>query len=62
MQAIKDGVARIQMTWEEAYQKSKRDIEHARGLTRSLMDKGHIETPPAEMIRSALAYAIEQVK
>lgn len=62
MQAIKDGVARIQMTWEEAYQKSKRDIEHARGLTRSLMDKGHIEAPPAEMIKTALAYAIEQVK
>ncbi len=62
MQAIKDGVARIQMTWEEAYQKSKRDIEHARGLTRALMDKNHIEAPPAEMIKSALAYAIEQVK
>ena len=62
MQAIKDGVARIQMTWEEAYQKSKRDIEHARGLTRSLMDKGHIEAPPSEMIKTALAYAIEQVK
>jgi malate dehydrogenase (oxaloacetate-decarboxylating) len=62
MQAIKDGVARINMTWEQAFQKAKKDIEHARGLTRTLMDKGFIEEPPAAMIKNALAYAIEQVK
>lgn len=62
MQAIKDGVARIQMTREEAFQKAKKDIDHARGLTRSLMDNGFIEMPPMEMIQKALAYAIDQVK
>jgi len=62
MQAIKDGVARINMTWDEAFQKAKKDIDHARGLTKSLMDKGFIEPPPIEMIQKALAFAIDQVK
>jgi malate dehydrogenase (oxaloacetate-decarboxylating) len=61
MQAIKDGVARVNITWDEAFQKAKKDIEHARGLTRALMDKGFIETPPAEMIKNALKFAIGQV-
>lgn len=62
IQAIKDGVARINMTWEEAFNKAKKDIEHARGLTRSLMEKEFIESPPAEMIQNALKFAIDQVK
>ncbi len=62
MQAIKDGVARIQMTWEEAFSKSKNDIEHSRNLTRSLMDNGFIEMPPIDMIRESLEWAIHQVR
>ncbi len=62
MQAIKDGVARVDITWEGAFTKAKNDIEHARCLTRALMDKEFIETPPPDMIRKALAFAISQVK
>jgi len=61
MQAIKDGVARVTITWEEAYQKAKKDIEHARGLTRTLMEKEYILPPPAEMIKAALDFAIKSV-
>ena len=62
MQAIQDGVARVQMTREEAFQKAKNDIEYSRSLTRSLMDKGFIEMPPLEMIRKALDFAISEVQ
>ena len=62
MQAIKDGVARNTLTWDEAFQKAKKDIEHARGLTASLMNEGFIEKPPMAMIQSALEWAINQVK
>jgi malate dehydrogenase (oxaloacetate-decarboxylating) len=62
VQAIKDGVARNEMTWQEAFDKAKKDIESARCLTRSLMDKGFIEMPPIEMIRGALNWAVDQVK
>ncbi|MCX6285940.1 MAG: NADP-dependent malic enzyme [Bacteroidetes bacterium] len=62
MQAIADGVARITMTWEEAFEKAKKDIEHSRSMTRSLMDNGFIEMPPIAMIKDALSWAVEQVK
>ena len=62
MQAIKDGVARINMTWEEAFQKAKTDIEHARGLTRMLMEKEYIAPPPADMIKNALDYTIKVIR
>jgi malate dehydrogenase (oxaloacetate-decarboxylating) len=62
IQAIKDGVARNEMTWQEAFDRAKKDIESARCLTRSLMDKGFIEMPPIEMIKDALKWAVDQVK
>jgi malate dehydrogenase (oxaloacetate-decarboxylating) len=62
IQAIKDGVARINMTYEEAFQKAKKDIEYSRGLTKSMMDNGYIEKPKIEMIKAALDWAIEKVK
>ncbi len=62
MQAIKDGVARNTITWEEAFQKAKKDIEHARNLTTSLMDEGFIEKPPLSIIQTALDWAIKEVQ
>jgi len=62
MQAIKDGVARVKMTWQEAFDKAKADIDHARGLTRSMMDNGFIKMPPMEMIQSSLDWAISEIK
>jgi malate dehydrogenase (oxaloacetate-decarboxylating) len=61
MQAIKDGVARVNITWEEAFTKAQKDIECARAITRNLMDKGFIEAPPPAMIKDALKFAIDQV-
>ncbi|HNV52999.1 MAG TPA: NADP-dependent malic enzyme, partial [Tenuifilaceae bacterium] len=40
MQAIKDGVARTKMTWDEAYQMAKKDIEYSRSMAKSLHDNG----------------------
>jgi len=62
MQAIKDGVARHTLSWDEAFNKAKKDIDYARNLTRSMMDKGFIEMPPMDMIKRSLDYAIDQVK
>jgi malate dehydrogenase (oxaloacetate-decarboxylating) len=62
MQAIKDGVARKEITNEEAYQKAKTDIEYSRSLTKSLMDNGFIKTPLQEMLQKALDWAIDQIK
>jgi malate dehydrogenase (oxaloacetate-decarboxylating) len=61
MQAIKEGVARINMTWDEAFQKASKDIDYSRSLTQAMMDQGFIAPPPPDMIRNALDFAIKAV-
>ena len=61
MQAIKDGVARIEMTWEEAYNIAKRDITEARDMTDMLVEKGFIKQPEQSMLNNAIEWAIKQV-
>jgi len=60
-QAIKDGVARVELTREEAFNKAKKDIEYSRNLTHNLMENGFIGTPPQEMLLEAVDWAIKQV-
>jgi malate dehydrogenase (oxaloacetate-decarboxylating) len=62
MQAIKDGVARVTMTWQEAYDKAKTDIDYSRGLTQSMTENGFIKKPPMEMIQSSLDWAIAEIR
>ena len=62
MQAIKDGVARREVTWDEAYQIAKKDIEYSRSLTHSLCDNGFITDPPQEMLQDALEYTKKQIE
>lgn len=61
MQAIKDGVARIELSREEAYNWAKKDITYSRDLVKSMYDNGFISEPPAAMIEEALQFAIKQV-
>ena len=62
MQAVKDGVARINLSWQEAYDKAKTDIEYSRNMTKSLMDTGFIKTPEESMLQDALDKAILGVR
>ena len=62
MQAVKDGVARINLSWQEAYDKAKTDIEYSRNMTKSLMDTGFIKTPEESMLQEALDKAILEVR
>lgn len=61
MQAIKDGVARIIITKEEAFEKAKTDIDYSRRLVKKLTNEGFIKEPPVEMLDEALNWAIAQV-
>lgn len=61
MQAIKDGVARIEYTYEEVYNKAKADIEFAKTLTNKLQEEGFIKEPPLKMIEEAVEFAIKSV-
>ena len=62
MQAIKEGLARTTMTWQQAYDVAKADIKQSRELTKNLMEKGFIKEPPASLYDEALKYAIEEIK
>jgi len=62
MQAIKDGVARKEMTWQEAYDKASADITHARATTKALIESNSIAEPPQEMLDEAMQAAIDAVK
>ncbi len=61
MQAIKDGVARIQLTFEEAFSMAKKDIEYSRNLTQKLIETGFIQSPPENLIQEAVDFAIKNV-
>lgn len=62
MEAIKNGVARIKITREEAFKTTLKDIREARAIVKNLMDKGFIKRPPKRLIEEALKKAIEKVK
>ncbi|WP_010263563.1 NAD(P)-dependent malic enzyme [Treponema primitia] len=61
-QAVKEGVARLQLSWDEVYNRAKADIAAARALVDDLKKLGHIKEPPAELLETALARAIDAVK
>ncbi len=50
VQAAADGVARVRLSWQEAYAQAKADIDNARRITDLLMRKGLISEPPPEMV------------
>lgn len=62
IEAIKEGLARVEMSWDEAYKIAKADIEKSKQITEMLMDKGFIDKPTDDMYDTALSYAIEQVE
>jgi malate dehydrogenase (oxaloacetate-decarboxylating) len=62
VQAVKEGVARTPMTWDQVHDRAMADILEARKTTDDLMKLGHIKTPPQSMIQSALDWAVAEVK
>jgi malate dehydrogenase (oxaloacetate-decarboxylating) len=62
MQAIKDGVARVKMTAEEAFKKAEADIKEARHIVHQMMELGLIKKPPMELLEAAVKRAVAQVK
>jgi len=62
MQAIKEGLARIEMTHEEVFKKAQEDIENSRNITDMMQEKNIIKTPPQEMLQDVFEWALDQVK
>jgi malate dehydrogenase (oxaloacetate-decarboxylating) len=61
-QAIKEGVARMNLSWEQVYNQAKADIAAAKALVEDMKKLGHIKEPPMELLEKALTEAIAAVK
>jgi malate dehydrogenase (oxaloacetate-decarboxylating) len=61
MEAIKNGVARIEFKREEVYDKTLKDIQEARNIMDFLMKHDFIHTPDPKMLEDALETAIKAV-
>ena len=62
MQAIKDGVARIELTWDEVYNTTLADVNEARAAIDLMQEKGFIKAPDMKMLEDARDKAVEAVK
>ncbi|MPN64430.1 NAD-dependent malic enzyme [bioreactor metagenome] len=62
MQAIADGVARVEASWQGVYDKAMADITASRNMTKDLMAMGYIAQPPMEMLQQTLDEAIAEVR
>lgn len=61
MQAISDGVSRLKMSYDEAFDFAKHDIDLARKSTQTLIDNNLIKLPPQSMIDAAMEWAIQNI-
>lgn len=62
MEAIKNGVARIELTWDEVFNRTMEDIKQTRATIDMMMQNNFIEKPQEEMLEKALKVAIDAVK
>ena len=61
MQAIKEGVALKNLTWQEVYEAAKSDIRETQELTRLLQEKGYIKQIDERIIREVIAEVEEEI-
>lgn len=62
MQAIKEGVARKQRTWQEVYDIAKKDIEETHALVDYFQKEGYIQEFPAEEVENLMKEVCNEVK
>ncbi len=62
MEAIKNGVARLDLDWDTVYNKTLEDIKKTRSTIDMMMKNDLIKTPDNSMLEKALKTAIDSVK
>ncbi len=61
MKAIEEGIARVEMSRDDAYANADKDIQESRALIKHLIDEHYIQQPPLEMLQEALEWAMKEV-
>lgn len=62
MEAIKNGVARVEYDWQTVYDRTLKDIKKARAMLDLLMKNDYVHTPDDQMLEDALQKAIDTVR
>lgn len=62
VQSVKEGLSRVELTWQQVYDQAKKDIEYSRSLVANMIKEGYIKTPPQSMIDDAFKWAVQAVK
>jgi malate dehydrogenase (oxaloacetate-decarboxylating) len=62
MQAIKEGVALKNLTWQQVYEAAKCDIRAAQELTNLLQERGYIKQIGEDVIREIIREVVEETK
>jgi malate dehydrogenase (oxaloacetate-decarboxylating) len=62
VQAVKDGVARIELSRDEVFKIAQKDIQESRNLIQHLMTEGFIKEPPMSMLEEALKTTIAAIR
>ena len=61
-QAVKEGVARINLTRQQVLERARHDIDESRASVKALLDAGLIKQPPEKLAQEAFEWACNQVK
>jgi len=62
MQAIKDEVARKTLTWQQAYDLAKEDIQKTREVVDMMQNNNFIVHPPQEILQDCIDTAVRKVR
>ncbi|MGI6292195.1 MAG: NAD(P)-dependent malic enzyme [Bacteroidales bacterium] len=62
MQAIKEGIARKPLSWDEVYAIAKKDIQDVHRMMEVLSDNGLIKAMDNQMIQDAFDWAVQQIE
>jgi malate dehydrogenase (oxaloacetate-decarboxylating) len=62
MQAVKEGLALNQKSWEEVYQTAKNDIEETYRISHFLYENGFIKTLNITILMKALEEAVKEME
>jgi len=62
MEAVRNGVARLEMSREEVYNRAEADIRESQELLDVMMKEGLIKMPPLEMLEESLDEAIQSIR
>ena len=62
VQAMKEGLARVQMSHQEVYDQALKEITQTRALCRDMMEAGHIQAPSQELLQEVFVSCIAESK